>query len=50
MTKTLDELLIEIDKSKKDLNVLYWLRFRPLLNYFDSFIFHINISQKHYIA
>ena len=46
----MNELPIKISKSKKDLDISYWFRFRPLFDCFYSLIFYTNTLQRCYIA
>lgn len=47
MAKALNKLLIEIEKSQANLDVLYRLRLRPISNPLNLFDFHVKFSQKH---
>ena len=40
LIEALDELSIKIGEIDEDLDVLYWLWFRPIFYYFNSFILH----------
>ena len=50
LIKALDKMPIKVDNSKKNLNILYWLKFRPITYGLYLLIFHINLLQRHYIA
>ena len=50
MTEFLDKLPIKVGKSKKNLDVLHWLVFRPLFDCLDLFIFYTNTFQRYQIA
>ena len=49
-TKSLDKLPIKVGKSEQNFNILYWPRFRPLLNCFDFFISYRDTLQKYHLA
>ena len=50
LTKFLDKLPIKVGKSKKNLNISYWLSFKSLLNYLDFFDLFANDIQEYHIA
>ena len=49
-TESLDELSIKVCKSEEHLDVLYWLRLRPLLDNLNSFVLHADAFWGHHIA
>ncbi len=50
MTQTLDKMPIEIGKSKKYLDVLYWLGLKGIFDRLNLLIFCENLLQKYYIT
>ena len=43
-------MLINISKSKENLDVSYWLGLWPLLDYLNFFLFYVNSSQRYHIV
>lgn len=41
---------MKMNKFQKDLNILYWLKFRPITYDFDQLIFHTSFLQEEYVA
>lgn len=48
--EVLDEILGEVSKSYKNLDVLYWSGFKLVLNSFDSFVFYLHSLNQYDVA
>lgn len=50
MAEVLDKTLIEMRKSKEDLNILYWLKLKQIFDYLNTLFFHVNYLWERYVA